>query len=258
VHRFGPVLILVIGVLSLVVAFAPGLRVPDASSPDGTRLITTKLGLDLSGGIRIQYQVQAVDGRSPTAEDLAVMRKIVEQRVNAIGVAEPVIMTMGSDRIVVEMPGVTDPEAVRRLVGQTGRLDFVPLGNASATAGQKLDLGKNPPLFGGDQVASATLGQDQTGGLSVDFVLESEGAVTFARFTEAHIGETFAITLDGTVISAPVIRSAIPNGQVQITGGGIGGFDTATARNLVDVLRFGALPFPLVEVSYDLVGASLD
>ena len=84
---------------------------------------------------------------------MAIIKDIVERRVNTTGVSEPVVITQGADRVVVELPGVTDPEAVRKLVGQTGRLDFVPLGQTQATEGQILDLKTYPPLFSGDQVA---------------------------------------------------------------------------------------------------------
>ena len=70
---------------------------------------------------------------------MAIIKDIVERRVNTTGVSEPVVTTQGKDRVVVELPGVTDPEAVRRLVGQTGRLDFVPLGSTQAQTGQVLD-----------------------------------------------------------------------------------------------------------------------
>ena len=128
-RKAGPILILLIGILALVVVFFPGLKLPDSSSADGTwRLVETKLGLDLSGGLRVEYQAVPVEGKTPTPGDMAIIKDIVERRVNTTGVSEPVVTTQGADRVVVELPGVTDPEAVRKLVGTTGRLDFVPLG----------------------------------------------------------------------------------------------------------------------------------
>src|SRR4029077_3067308 len=90
-------------------------------------------------------------GQSPTPADMAVLKDIVERRVNATGVSEAVVVVQGSDRIVVELPGVTDADAVRQLVGQTGQLDFVPLGQTQVQEGQVIDLDVYPPLFGGDQ-----------------------------------------------------------------------------------------------------------
>jgi len=256
-RKAGPILIAVIGVLALIVCFVPGLTLPDSSTPSGTRPIETKLGLDLQGGLRVEYQALPVNGVSPTPADMAVIKDIIERRVNSTGVSEPVVVVQGADRIVVELPGVTDAAAVRQLVGQTGRLDFVPLGSTQVQEGQKIDLTVYPPLFSGDQIASASLGQSSTGGLTVNFVLKDEGAKLFAEYTAAHVGEYFAIVLDGTVISAPVIKDSIPNGQVEISAGGIGGFTAAEANNLVTILKFGSLPFPIQELSSQEISATL-
>ncbi len=257
-RRAGPFIILIIGIIALFVDFLPGLSVPDPTSADGSwRRLETKLGLDLKGGLRVEYQAQPVNGRSPAAGDMAVIKDIVERRVNGSGVSEPVVTTQGSDRVVVEMPGVTDADAIRTLVGTTGRLDFVPLGQTSAQAGQTLDLNVTKPLFSGDQVQSATVGQDPQGGLAVDFVLKGDGANLFSTYTSQHIGDYFAITLDSSVISAPVIQQAIPNGNVQISAGGLGGFSAAEANNLVTVLKYGSLPFPIKELSSDQISATL-
>jgi preprotein translocase subunit SecD len=257
-RRAGPILIVVIGVLALLIDFLPRLSVPDTTAGDGSwRLIETKLGLDLEGGLRVEYQALPKDGQSPTAESMGVIRDIVERRVNQTGVSEPVVLVQGRDRVVIELPGVTDVDSVRRLVGQTGRLDFVPLGQTPASDGQVLDLTVTPPLFSGDQIQSASIGQDQSGGLAVDFVLKGEGAQLFADYTASHVGDYFAITLDGAVISAPVIENSIPGGQVQISAGGIGGFTAQDANELVTVLKFGSLPFPIQELSSEQISATL-
>jgi preprotein translocase subunit SecD len=258
-RRAGPILIVLIGVLALIINFFPGLKLPDPASGDGSwRPVVTKLGLDLEGGLRVEYQALPKDGQSPTPEAMGVIKDIIERRVNQTGVSEPVVVVQGSDRVVVELPGVTDPDAVRRLVGQTGRLDFVPLGQTPATRDQVLDLKVNTPLFSGDQVESAAVGTDQQGGgLTVDFVLKADGAKQFADYTAAHVGDYFAITLDSSVISAPVINSSIPNGQVQISAGGIGGFPAKEANELVTILKFGSLPFPIQELSTEQISATL-
>jgi preprotein translocase subunit SecD len=188
---------------------------------------------------------------------MGILKDIVERRVNSTGVSEPVVTTQGKDRVVVELPGVTDPEAVRKLVGTTGRLDFVPLGTTQATANQTLDPKTYPPLFSGDQVSSATVGTDQNGRPAVNFVLKDTGKNLFADYTRDHIGQYFAITLDNSVISAPVINDSIPNGNVQITGGGLGGFSAKEATDLVTVLKFGSLPFPIVALSSEQISATL-
>ena len=261
-RRAGPILIVLIGVLALVIDLFPNLKIPDLASPDGSwRTVETKLGLDLEGGLRVEYQALPKDGVQPTQEALGVIKDIIERRVNTTGVSEPVVVVQGSDRVVIELPGISDVDSVRRLVGQTGKLDFVPLGQTQATDGQVIDLEQYPPLFSGDQLESAAVGQDQTRGLTVTFVLKDNGpesgAQLFARYTRDHVGEFFAITLDGTVITAPTINEAIPNGQVQISAGGIGGFPAKEANSLVTVLKFGSLPFPIQELSSEQISATL-
>ena len=121
-RRAGPILIALIGVLALIVVLAPGLRVPDASAPDGAwRLIETKLGLDLEGGFRVEYQALEKDGQRPTAESMGVIKDIIERRVNQSGVSEAVVVVQGADRVVVELPGVGDPESIPALRAAAGR-----------------------------------------------------------------------------------------------------------------------------------------
>ena len=142
---------------------------------------------------------------------MAIIKDIVERRVNTTGVSEPVVTTQGTDRVVVELPGVTDPEAVRKLVGTTGRLDFVPARHDPGDRRARRSIPKTyPPLFSGDQVSSATVGTDQNGRPAVNFVLKDTGKNLFADYTRDHIGQYFAITLDSAVISAPVINELDP------------------------------------------------
>jgi preprotein translocase subunit SecD len=262
-RRAGPALILLIGIVALIIDFFPGLRLPDFTNPDGgTRVVETKLGLDLKGGLRVEYQAQPKDGVQPTREALGVLKDIIERRVNTTGVSEPVVLVQGDDRVVIELPGISDVDSVRRLVGQTGVLDFVPLGTTQMTEGQAIDLKQYPPLFSGDQLESAAVGRDQNGGgLTVTFVLKTDGAQSggqlFAKYTAEHIGQYFAIALDGSVISAPVIKGSIPNGQVEISAGSIGGFPAKEANSLVTVLKFGSLPFPIKELSSEQISATL-
>jgi preprotein translocase subunit SecD len=256
-RKTGPILIVIIGILALIVDFVPGLRLPDATTADGTRPVETKLGLDLQGGLRVEYQAKQVGDKIPRPEDLEVIREIIERRVNATGVSEPVITTQGSDRVVVELPGVSDPNAVRALVGQTGRLDFVPLGSTQMTEGDVVDLERFPPLFSGEQLETAAIGTDQTGNRVVTFVLKPEGATIFENFTRQNVGQYFAIVLDERVISAPSINEPIPGGRVQISSGGIGGYPLKEAQSLVTVLQFGSLPFPIEELSNVTISATL-
>ena len=101
-RRAGPILILLIGALALLVDFFPGLAVPDSSSADGSwRPIVTKLGLDLEGGLRVEYQALPVEGKSPGPADMAIIKDIIERRVNTTGVSEPVVVVQCADRVVI-------------------------------------------------------------------------------------------------------------------------------------------------------------
>ena len=103
-RRFLPVLIVIIGVVALIIDFWPGLKLPDFGNPEGgSRPVETKLGLDLSGGLRVEYQALPAGGKVPSQGDLSTIKDIIERRVNATGVSEPLVQTQGSDRIVVEI-----------------------------------------------------------------------------------------------------------------------------------------------------------
>jgi preprotein translocase subunit SecD len=197
---------------------------------------------------------------------MATIKQIVENRVNSTGVVEPVVQTQGSDRIVVELPGVNDPDPIRKLLGQTGRLDFVPLpperygtgaapGPNAASQGQPLPT-EEVALFSGDQVDQAFASTDSNGARAVGFRLKSEGGQLFGDYTTANVGNFFAIVLDGIVVSAPVIQSAITGGEGIITGG-TGGFSATEMNNLITVLSYGSLPYPLQEIGFQTIGATL-
>ena len=258
-RRAGPILIIVIGVLAILVDFVR-VPIPSMSGQDAgtTHYLETKLGLDLQGGLRIEYQVLPAEGKTPTRDDLAVLRQIIINRVDKSGVAEPQVVVQGNDRIVVEMPGIQNADQIRNLVGTTGRLDFVPLGQTSMVQGQEVNLEQYPPLFSGDQVAAASIGANQSGQRTVDFTLRPEGKDLFATYTKDHVGDFFAIVLDGKVISAPQINEPIPGGQVQISqNSSIGGYPLAEAQNLVTILQFGQLPFPIQELANTTVSPTL-
>jgi len=97
-RRTGPILILVLGALALFVDFWPNLNLPEISAEGGSRRIETKLGLDLQGGLKVEYRVDPSGGKAPTTADVNVVKGIIERRVNATGVAEPVVVTSGTDR----------------------------------------------------------------------------------------------------------------------------------------------------------------
>jgi preprotein translocase subunit SecD len=265
-RRLTPFLILGVLAVALVIDFWPNLTVPGVGPDRESRTIETKLGLDLVGGLQVEYRAIPVDGQSPDAGAMSTIKQIVENRVNTTGVVEPVVQTQGTDRIVVELPGVNNPDAIRELLGQTGRLDFVPLpperygtesapGAYTAVQGQPLPT-EETPLFSGDQIDQAYADTDQGGARAVGFRLKSEGAALFGEYTTNNVYNFFAILLDDIVVSAPVIQSAITGGPGIITGG-TSGFSVTEANNLITVLAYGSLPFPLVEEGFQAIGATL-
>jgi protein-export membrane protein SecD len=271
VRRTGPILIAVIGLLALVIDFMPNLYLPALTAEAGSRKVETKLGLDLQGGLKVEYRVNPNGDRKPTLADVEVVKQIIERRVNATGVSEPVVVTSGTDRIVVEVPGISDTKAIRKLVGQTGQLQFVPIPPAMTppAPGTVLNLSGSPPcpatgaptapcvLFGGEELASAAVGSDQQGRRTVTFVLKDHGKDLFSKWTTAHTNEYFAIVLDNAVISAPQIKEPILDKNVQISSGSLSGFSKQEADELVNVLRFGSLPFPVEELASDTIDPTL-
>ena len=242
-QRVLPYFVVAAFLAALAVAILPGFQ--------------TKLGLDLVGGLRGEYEIQATDTQPVTPDILQQTRTIIENRVNATGVTEPVVTTQGSNRLSVELPGAVDENEIRNLVGKTGQLLFIPVPTAFATTiaeGQPLPVGMPAtPIFGGDQIDSARPGTTQTGLLAVDLSLKSQGAALFDAYAANHQGDRFAIVLDGIVQSAPTINAARFNGQAQISGS----FTAAEVSNLVTVLKYGSLPLQIKEVGFLTVSPTL-
>jgi SecDF, P1 head subdomain/Protein translocase subunit SecDF, P1 domain, N-terminal len=249
--------VLVVIVAAVAVIGRPSGAGPGAGSPSASPTATP------AAPLRDEYQVLPANGVQPTSDDLAVIATIVTNRLQATGVVNPDVSVAAPDRIVVMLPGgdAGQADTLRRLVGTTGRVDFVPLGQTPAEQDQQLpqssldqpcdaDHTQDCVLFSGDQIASASIGTAQAGLQTVDFVLKDTGKNLFANYTADHVGDFFAVVLDGKVITAPTINEPIPGGQVQISQSGIGGYPLADAQNLVTILQFGQLPFPLVEVAF--------
>jgi preprotein translocase subunit SecD len=247
-----PLLIIVVFVAALVASV-----VPNTKATAGCPSFCPNLGLDLVGGLRGEYRIIATDNQPITPDILAQTRTIIENRVNATGVAEPNVSTAGADRITIELPGAADAEEIRSLVGQTGRLDFIPVPAAYSSAvqqGQPLPVGMPAdPIFSGDQISAARPGSDQLGRPAVDIELKARGADLFDEFAAAHYQEQFAIVLDGIVQSAPSINATQFNGRAQITGT----FTRDEVNQLVTVLKFGSLPLEIEEVGFSSLSATL-
>ena len=256
-QRVLPFIVLAVFVVALLAAILP---LPRPTGDPGDT-IETRLGLDLVGGLRGEYQVVATDDQDVTPEILEQTRTIIENRVNATGVAEPIVVTQGEDRISVELPGVDEEGEIRRLIGTTGVLEFMDVPNSLQGA-----VGEGPlppgmidqePLFTGVEIASAAIGQHGTTGEIVVIIgLKETGANLFDDYADGNIGRQFAIVLDDAIISAPVLQAENFNGQAQISGG-VGGFQPDEANSLVTVLRFGSLPLEIREVGFSSISATL-
>ncbi len=246
-------------------------------------------GLDLQGGLRVLLEADLPSDVEVTSEQMSTARQIIESRVNGLGVTEPVIQIAGARRILVELPGIDDPEQAVAAIRETGLLEFVEMGDLTSEEmytlqGQKIKtdfqtsetIPLEPSGEAGDEIVepsqedpldrvyttvktgavleNATVAPpDATGRYSVAFILTEEGSQTFGDYTQAHIGDFLAIVLDKEVISIPRIESAITQGQGSITGN----FSYDEANRLAVQLRYGALPIPLRVAESKSVGPTL-
>ncbi len=226
-----------------------------ASSP-------VKLGLDLAGGTELIYRADTSNVAGDTQSALNALREVIDRRVNLFGVAEPLVQLERSsavagaveDRLLVELPGVTDVQAAVDAIGKTPTLDF-RIASGEVASGTPVFV---PTELTGRYLKKADLqfGSQSGQGLSEPIVVltfTDEGSALFERITRENIGNTLAIYLDGEPISTPVIREAISGGTATISGG----FTPDEARELVRNLNFGALPVPIELVGSGTVGPTL-
>ncbi|MDD2554540.1 MAG: protein translocase subunit SecD [Desulfotomaculaceae bacterium] len=197
-------------------------------------------GLDLKGGVYVVMEAVDTPDTPVTADTMKQAMAIIENRVNAFGVAEPIVQLQGSRRIIVELAGVSDPdEAVRNLI-KTAYLEF------------KTADGKT--VLTGRQLKTAQEGKSPSGQAEVDLEFEPDGARIFADVTAANVKKQIGIYLDGQLISAPVVDEPIPNGKAVIRGG----YESLEeARTLAVQLRSGALPVKLEVMEKRAVGPTL-
>ena len=197
--------------------------------------------------------------------------EIVRKRIDESGTKEPLIQRSGKKRILLQLPGVKDPERIKELLGKTAKLTFhlVDDENTDALNANFEPLGKmiiediydknikylldKRALVGGENLVDAKGSFDQTEGHAVSFRFDTQGAQKFGKVTTNNIGKRLAVVLDGVVITAPRINSAITGGSGIITGN----FNAQEASDLAVLLRAGALPAPLEIVEERSVGAGL-
>jgi preprotein translocase subunit SecD len=228
----------------------PNLRFEQGANPEGSDL---RLSLEPRELTRMQ------DGAVEQA------LKIIRNRIDQFGVAEPTIQKQGSRQIVVQLPGIRDPQRAKELIGRTAQLEFRLIAAQAGPGAESLPgkgegaergsyLVEKRTLLTGDAIVNASVRPGSAfEGMAVDFHFDARGAQVFGDITRANVGRQLAIVLDNHVESAPVIRDAITGGRGQITGN----FDVAGAQDLANVLRNGALPAPLKLLEERTVGPSL-
>lgn len=231
----------------------------------GDRNFDYRRGLDLQGGLRVVLASDLPGGQVPTDDQMETALLIIERRVNGLGVSEPVIQRVGGDKILVELPGVADPDQAVEAFGSTGLLEFVDVGQFPLEFGQRVNTSNTvnpdpispsfPTILTGQELDSnrVSLQFDQTTNNPViAFGFQGDARQILENYTASNIGNYMAIVVDNIVISSPVISSAIPGeGIIQ------GSFTLEEAENLVLQLKYGALPVPLKVIENRTVGATL-
>lgn len=277
-RRLAVILVLLIAGLWVVWPDNPGIHIGSFDRP-----IEVVRGLDLQGGLRVLLEADLPEQTEVTAEQMQAARDIVENRVNALGVSEPIVQVAGARRLLVELPGVEDTEQAVGTIRETALLEFVDFSDLTpqeveaysllpivtdfgagaqslpeATPGPQAP-GLPPRVFHtiltGADLVSAVAASNPDAGLAagVEITFNASGAEVFTDFTAAHVGQSLAIVLDKRVISAPTISEPITGGQALITGSR----NLEEANQLAVQLRYGALPVPLRVAESKTVGPTL-
>lgn len=220
-----------------------------------------KYGLDLAGGTHLVYGADTSEVAPENVTDaMNSLRDVIERRVNLFGVSEPIVQVErggvgsdGGDRLIVELPGVTNLQDAISAIGKTPTLDF-RLQQTVGTTTQYVATGLTGQYVENAQLQFGSGGSIQVSNAPVILLtFTAEGGEKFKDITEKNVGKALGIFLDGQVISDPVIQEAIPGGKATITGT----FTPEEAREIVRNLNFGALPVPISLLSSQTVGASL-
>lgn len=212
----------------------------------------TKLGLDLVGGSRIVLEAQTTDTIAKITPDMmSSLQFAIENRVNALGVAETVVQQAGEKRLLVEIPNISDPAKAKEFLGETAELEFKkPLdGKYGATGWIATGLT-------GKDVRKALISTNPGGQWVVGLEFNDKGTKKFGQLTQELVGQPMAIFFNGELQSAPVIQEPILGGHAQISGGD-SGFAYEEAKKMVDLLNAGALPVPAKIIEESLVGPTL-
>lgn len=237
----------------------------------GQKDLTITAGADAA--VTVELSEAAIQQKAQQAVEQSI--EIVRRRIDETGINEPSIQVQGRDRILVQLPGVGDPDRIIKLIGSTAKLTFrmvdtspeaaagrVPLGSEMLPSAEDRKSSGRPAQYvvrkrvevAGDDLDNAQASFSQsTGEPIITFKFNTAGARKFAETTRENVGKPFAIVLDGKVLSAPVIREPILGGSGEISGS----FTTESARDLAVLLRAGALPAPLKIIEQRTVGPDL-
>lgn len=251
----------VLGIVLLAALLIAAVLPPERGGVVARVLPRIRLGLDLQGGTQLVYEADLKDvPAADHATALEGVRDVIERRVNAFGVAEPLVQIVrgGTPRVIVELAGVHDVEAAIRQIGETPQLDFREEGElvkATDPDGKEIELPewKRTNLTGRQLKRADVAFQSQTGAPQISLVFDGEGKDLFAELTKRNVGKRIAIFLDGIPITAPVVQETITAGEAVITGN----FTIAEAKQLATRLNAGALPVPISLVTRTTVGPTL-
>ena len=244
-------------------------------------------GLDIQGGLSVVLSAQSTDGEDVTKEDMEKSRAIIESRVNALGASEATVQVQGNDQILVQIPGLSDPETALATIGKTGKLEFAradsfteaddqaaikngtymqqssvtdDFGNSfktGKTTYRSVDPGTYTPLITGENITRVTVDKasETSQYYAVNISLDSAGTQAFADATRdlAPTNGQIVIILDGQIQSAPAVQSEITGGQVSITGN----YTLEEAQSLQTVLESGSLPVSFHYEQSQVVGPTL-
>lgn len=229
-------------------------------------------GLDLQGGLQVVLEARPPEGQEVNSDVLEGTRDTLERRVNSLGVSEPVIQTRGNDQILVELPGIDDPEAAIDVLKATALLEIIDTNGEFPTLGSYVNTTLGPATDGvtaesevqpdtsgptyttivsGADLVDAYPTQDSFGNVVVGFELSDSGADKFFDFTSSHINQPMAIVVDKQVINVATINSAISR------SGSITGLNRQEVQDLALQLKSGALATPLEVVQSRTVGPTL-
>ncbi len=245
-------IVFITALVGFLIAFQP-IKVTDWQPEFQAPRLRLNLGLDLQGGSHLVLEAQDTPAGPVTSEAVAAALRVIGNRIDQLGVVEPTLQRQGSRRIIVELPGIQDPQRAIDLIGKTALLEFVDTGTTPLPEGarwsadgktvqlpsgaQPVQLEKKVILTGAD-LADAQAAFDQNSGQPiVNFQFKGKGAKVFEEFTGSHVGKYLTILLDNEVISSPIIRDRI--------------------TDLAVLLRGGALPVPVEVVENRTIGPLL-